>query len=278
MTGLSRPPTSSAPARQVERVRHAIKARLVTVQRVERVSPHIVRVTFTGKSLHDFVSASFDDHVKLMIPPDPSQPVALPQVTPDGLRQPEGTERPLMRDYTPRRFDQKAGELDIEFALHGDGPAAAWAAQARPGQQVGIGGPRGSMVVPVDYEWHLLVGDETSMPAIARRLEELPAGVHAFVRIETTDAADERALHTRATLDLKWVRPAGQGDESALVSAVRGIRVPAGEGYGWAAGETQDIAAVRRVLVSEYGLDNRHIRAAAYWKRGVAGHHENLEG
>jgi NADPH-dependent ferric siderophore reductase len=63
----------------------------------------------------------------------------------------------------------------LEFALHGSGPFSTWAGQAAPGQTRTVAGPRGSMVIPTDYAWHWLVGDDTAWPAIARRLEELPA-------------------------------------------------------------------------------------------------------
>jgi len=131
------------------------------------ISPGFRRVVFGGESLADFVSASFDDHVKLMLD--------------------TGGAEPVRRDYTPRAFDTAARELTLEFALHGDGPAARWAAQAAPGQSVTIGGPRGSFVVPTDYAWHLLAGDETALPAVARRLEELPAEAHAIVVLQVDD-------------------------------------------------------------------------------------------
>ena len=80
-----------------------------------------------------------------------------------------------MRDYTPRRYDLDTLELDIDFVLHGDGPASTWAEQAKPGQFLHIGGPRGSMIVPDIFDSYLLIGDETALPAIARRLEGLAA-------------------------------------------------------------------------------------------------------
>lgn len=79
-----------------------------------------------------------------------------------------------------------AGELTIEFALHGDGPAANWAAKAVPGSHLVVAGPRGSFVIPKDYDWHLLVGDETALPAVARRLEELPASTRAIVVLQAS--------------------------------------------------------------------------------------------
>jgi NADPH-dependent ferric siderophore reductase len=240
------------PTRRVQRVRHELKRRELQVLRVATLSPHVRSVTFGGPDIAGFVSASFDDHIKLFLPGDAGQPV--------------------MRDYTPRHHDAAAGELSIEFALHGDGPAARWAAQAAPGQRVGIGGPRGSFIVPTDYDWHLLAGDETALPAIARRLQELPAGavVQLLLRV---GAADRRELGSAADVQLHWC-----DDGTALLAAARALVLPPGEGYAWCAGEARLMAQLRQVLVFEKGHPASHIRAAAYWKQGASGHHENLEG
>lgn len=239
-----------APARRVERVRHEIKRRELTVARVDAISPHFRAVTFTGDALDGFISASFDDHVKFII---------------------GSADAPTLRDYTPRRYDAAARELTLEFALHGDGPAAAWAAQARPGDVATIAGPRGSFIIPLDYDWHLLAGDETALPAVARRLEELPAGAHVIAVLQAP-APERRHFSTQAALDLRWV-----DGPQALLDAVRGLDLPDGEGYAWCAGEATAMAALRRVLVDEKGHDRHAIRAAAYWKHGASGHHENLE-
>ncbi|MBL0919052.1 MAG: siderophore-interacting protein [Hydrogenophaga sp.] len=257
----------------VERVRHALKRRHLRVQGVQRLGGHFVRVRFAGADLHDFVSASFDDHIKLMLPARPGAPLVLPETGPDGLVWPAGAERPAMRDYTPRAFDTAAGTLDIEFLLHGDGAASEWAAQVKVGDEVGVGGPRGSFVVPTGFAWHLLVGDETALPAIARRLEELPAGTQATVVVETADAQDERTFASRAALTTVWLRAAGT---ATLADAVARLTLPDGEGFAWAAGEAASMAAVRQALVGGHGLDKSRVRASAYWKRGSPGHHETL--
>ena len=234
------------PTRRVERVRHELKRRQLTVSRVEQLTPHFRRITFRDDSLHDFVSASFDDHVKVFA-------------------------NDARRDYTPRSFDNAARELVIEFALHGDGPAAEWAERAVPGSTLEIGGPKGSMIVPLDYDWHLLVGDETAFPAVARRLEELPAGAKAIVILQAADAGDRRAFASAADVDLTWV-----STDAQLQAAVKALALPAGEGYAWCAGEASAMAALRRELVDVKGHPGEAIRAAAYWKRGAHGHHENL--
>jgi len=225
------------------------RARLL---RVERPSPGLRRIVFGGESLGDFVSASFDDHVKLILDADGS---------------------PVMRDYTPRHADLARRELTIEFALHGDGPAARWAAQAQPGQRVAIAGPRGSFVVPLDYDWHLLAGDETALPAIARRLAELPAGARAHVFGLVDGPAEQRRFVSTADVSVQW---AANADE--WLATVRAFDWPAGEGYAWCAGEARAVAALRRIIVDDKGHSRHAIRAAAYWKQGAPGHHENLEG
>jgi len=263
----------------VQRVRHALKMRLLQVVRTRQVSPQLLRVTLAGDDLKDFVSASFDDHVKVFFPA-PGQPrPALPEVGPNGPVFAEGAPRPAARDYTPRRHDPVAGELDLEFVLHGDGPASTWAAQAAPGQYLGVGGPRGSFVIPDGFDWHLLVGDETALPAIGRRLEELPAGAQALVVVAVDNAAAEIPLPSRASVEVRWQHRDGApaGDATLLERALRAITLPRGEGYVWAAGEGAAIRAVRQYLVGERGIDKSRIRASSYWKAGAAAVHETID-
>ena len=215
---------------------------------------HAVQKVLGGDELADFVSASFDDHVKLMLD--------VP-----------GGEEPVRRDYTPRHHGAARRELTLDFVLHGEGPAATWAAQAAPGQQVTIAGPRGSFIIPLDYDWHLLVGDETALPAIARRLEELPASTRAIAIAQVADAADRRELRSAAALQVSWV-----SDTAALLDSLRALQLPPGDGYAWCAAEAKVSAEARGVLVQDKGHDRHAIRAAAYWKHGAVAHHENLEG
>lgn len=266
----------------VTRVRHVPKFRLAQVQRVQRLAPNYVRITFAGDDLKDFDSLSFDDHVKVFFPHDANGPMPSPLTVPgagtQGLAFPDPATAPVKRDFTPCSFDPVTGELDIEFALHEAGPAATWAAQASVGQTLGIAGPKGSLVIPTGFDWHLLIGDETAMPAIARRLEELPATTHAIVLLEVADSAAQIAFATLATMDLHWCyRRAGEVEDSDLLKTLQAAHLPDGEGYVWAAGESALVRAARRYLLDERSLDKSRIRAASYWKRGAPGAHERFE-
>ncbi|MPS26077.1 MAG: siderophore-interacting protein [Alcaligenaceae bacterium] len=265
--------------RAVRRVRHELKFRLLRVRAVRKVTPRLLRVTLEGEDLAGFASAAHDDHVKLFFPAPGQQRPVVPTPGPNGMVFPEGQPRPAARDYTPRRYDVAAGELDIEFALHGDGPAAEWAARAEAGQYLGVGGPRGSFVLEGDFDGYLLVGDETALPAIARRLEELPEGARAVVVAEVADVAEEQSFDTRADVAVRWVHRDGvaPGRPELLAQAVAELGKPQGDWYAWVAAESGVARRVRQVLVESWQLPKEWIKAAGYWKLGAAATHDKHE-
>jgi NADPH-dependent ferric siderophore reductase len=248
---------------QATRVRHETRRRTLTVAAIERLSPHMLRLSFTCPDLGDFVSASCDDHIKLFFPTGDSAA--------------EGG-RPCMRDFTPRRFDTARGTLDIDFALHEAGPATAWAMSARIGDTLEIAGPRGSMVIPDDFDWYLLVGDETALPAIGRRLEELRPGVpvSSFVLVEGPE--DAQQISTGALWTPHWVeRRVGVTDASILVAALEKHVLPEGDGFVWIAAESSIARAARTYLTDIRGHPRQWTKAAGYWKRGQADAHERID-
>ena len=146
-----------------------------------------------------------------------------------------------------------ANTLTIDFVLHGDGPATAWAAQARPGNFLGVGGPRGSFIVPDDFDWYLFAGDETAIPAIGRRLEELPAGTRAIVVVEVADAAEEQRFDTRTRLETHWLHRNGAAPGDAIAAAkgdCRNVLPPGGDGYAWVAAEAATAKALAPAISS----------------------------
>jgi len=245
----------------IHRVTHEIKRRKLEVLRVVNLTPRMRRITVGGAQLAGFISLGSDDHVKLFFPQTAEELATL-----ENLELSAGMKSktmPPMRDYTPRRYDLDTLELDIDFVLHGDGPAATWAAQARPGQWLYIGGPRGSMVVPDMFDSYLLIGDETALPAIARRLEELPANRRALVVVEVENAAEEQTLNSAASVDVIWVHRDGSNN---LLEIVQGLSIPQGKLYAWVATETALSRKVRRVLLDTHGLNEEFVKAAGYWR------------
>jgi NADPH-dependent ferric siderophore reductase len=235
----------------VQRVRHELRIRDVTVSRIAPLGDSFLGITFQGDAFEGFVSASFDDHVKFIF---------------TGA---EGEQ--VRRDFTPLCYDPATRELTLEFALHERGAASDWARTATVGQPAIIAGPRGSMIIPAHQDWHLLAGDRSALPAIRRRLAELPAGSRVMA-VVAASGADRLALASHARVDLAWV-----DSDAELMATLRALALPAGEGFAWFAGEAATAKQVRALLLEEKGLAKEAMRVSAYWKQGVADHHENLE-
>lgn len=235
---------------QITRLRHDTRRRTLTVATIEPLGTRMRRIGFTSPELHDFVSASADDHIKLFFEDAGGQAV--------------------MRDFTPRRFDTGAGTLTVDFALHDAGPATQWAAAAQVGDRLTIGGPRGSAVVPDDFDWYLLIGDESALPAIGRRVEELRAGVPVVTLGLVDQAADEQVFATRADWTGHWVHRTGADDAALLIDALRTLAVPAGEGFVWIAAETGVAKALRAYVLDTLGHPREWLKASGYWTKGLA--------
>lgn len=262
MNSLSRTPL---------RVRQPVRLRMAHVARIEQLSPLMRRIIFTGDDLHDFSSAAADDHVKLFFPlPGQDTPV-LPDVDTGGRPVRSASPAVIKRDYTPRFFNPETNELAIEFVLHGDGPAATWAVQAQPGQTLGIGGPKGSFVVSENYAHYLLIGDQTALPAIARRLKEMPDGANVTAMIEVADAKEERPLASKANASIIWLPRNGveAGKSTVLQEALKSYSLPSDDLHAWIGAEIETARQLRTLLIEEKGMTRDHIRAAGYWRLGA---------
>ena len=220
----------------------------------------MVRVTFTGDDLHAFGWNGPAAHIKLIFPEEGQTEPPMPQ--------PDGPRATRMRTYTPRRFDPAVPELDVEFVLHGDGPASNWAAQAKPGQALILGGPGPNYQIDLDAEWFLLAGDEATLPAIETILEALPADARVYVLLEVADAHEERPLATAAQLDITWLHRGAQPADKALEDAIRTIQLPAGNGRIYVGCEAAAMRRIRKHLLQERGLDPATIVTRGYWKLG----------
>ena len=257
---------------------HPLTPRLVRVERVRWLTPRMVRVTFAGGDLAGFRTAGPEDHVKVFVPADPDGVPAMPVVEDD--RWVNHADPALVcRDYTVRAFRPGALELDVDFVAHDHGVVGAWASRARPGQRVGLLGPRGSVVVDDVFDTYVMAVDETALPAMANWLERLrpQASVRAFV--EVADAADVQELTAPADTRVTWLERGGAepGTTTLLADAVRALLpdragLPDGSLFAWVAGESLSIKPLRRHFSRTLGLHRDQYDVDGYWRRSVADH------
>ena len=244
------------------------------VARVAQLSPTMRRVTFTSPELTRLPFAGADQRVKLLLPlpgQDRPQIDGLDTIW-DLLALPREI-APIMRTYTVRRHRRDLGEIDVDFALHGDrGPASAWAIRATAGQHVALFGPAALYAPKPTVEWQLLLGDETALPAIGAIVEMLTPRDRARVLIEVPDPRDVQQFSSCAQLDVTWLcrGSAAAAASTALLDAVRALELPAVPSYFWLSGESSIVTAIRRHLVRERDVPREGITFTGYWKQGCA--------
>ncbi|WP_166389778.1 siderophore-interacting protein [Nocardioides ochotonae] len=235
----------------------------------ERVTPSIVRVVLGGEGLAEFaMPAATDAYVNLAIAPPGAPYDAV--FDPRQVREEQPREWwPARRRYTVRAWDPASRQLTLDFVVHGDeGVAGPWAARAVAGDVLVFEGPGSGYAPDPDADWHLFVGDESALPAIAASLEGVRPGRPVVVRLVCDDAAHEIPLSTPGQLDLHWLHRRGAADPGRLLlDAVAALALPAGRPDAFVHGEADEIRGLRRHLLLDRGLERSAMSCSPYWRR-----------
>ncbi len=248
------------------------------VLRVSDVTPGMRRIVVGGDAIGPHVrdgvelppvhSTGFDDDIKVLLPDLQTGefPFEVPRNTDQGrVNWTEGSFEHA-RTYTVREFDPEAGEMTIDFVLHGTGLAATWARRVEVGSRVLIAGPKHSAALPRDVDWLLLAGDETALPAIGRCVEMLPPGMKATAVIEVAEPAHHQELRTEGDVEFIWLYRSEADGASRMVEAVQNAAWRGERPFLWVAGETLAIKPLRRWAKNEKGLDKNRVEITGYWR------------
>jgi NADPH-dependent ferric siderophore reductase len=240
---------------------------------VERVSPRLVSVFVTGE-LDGFAEAAPTSHLKVFLPAEGQDAPLLPRQTPDGLVYPDDGPRPIVRTYTPRRYDPASRTLEIQFLLHGTGPATEWAQHAKPGDKLAVNGPGGrfSLEPAADSWW--LAADESAIPAVGTLLDVLPesANVDAHIEVDGPDDEIDLTAGVAAKTTITWHhRRAGDAFGAELAEAARAAVIPDGARI-WVACEAAAMRDIRRYFTRERGIPLAQLVTRGYWRVGEQNH------
>ncbi|NRN67271.1 NADPH-dependent ferric siderophore reductase [Kibdelosporangium sp. 4NS15] len=232
------------------------------VSRVEQISPHMVRVVLGGDGLSELTIGEYTDHyIKILFPP-PGETFPEPFEL--------GDARPVIRTYTVRRWVPEVPEMWVDFVVHGDaGIAGPWAAQAKPGDLVRFMGPGGGYAPDPEADWHLLVGDESALPAIAAALEGMPEGATVKAFIEVADTDEVQKLDSPADAEIAWLTRGDQPFGQSLVTAVRELKFPRGQMQAFVHGEATFVKELRRYLRVEREIPLSRLSISGYWRLGL---------
>ena len=173
-------------------------------------------------------------------------------------------------------------EVDVDFVLHGEGPASTWASQASVGQVVYLMGPGPGYALDTSATQHLLIADDSALPAIETILAVLPANASVHLLVEVISADEERPLQSAAQLATQWL-PRGTDHRNAGLQLERALRalqiVPPGAKI-YLACEAAAMRRIRKLLQDELGVDRQQIVGRGYWKLDTVNHpdHDYGEG
>lgn len=239
-----------------------------TVEAVHRLSPSMIRLVFGGEGLDEFTpSDTTDQYVNAAFLPDRA-PYSVP-FDPDVVRELDAELRPRHRRYTIRDWDPATRQLTIDFVAHGDvGYAGRWAQRASVGDRLQMAGPSGGYRPDPTADWHLMVGDESALPAIAASMEVLGDDRPCVVVVVVDGPDDEIDLPSRAGADVRWLhRRTAAAPEELLADAVASLAWPDGRADVFVHGEAAEVRAVRRHLLAERGVDREDASISPYWRR-----------
>ncbi|QAY70221.1 siderophore-interacting protein [Xylanimonas protaetiae] len=249
------------------------------VLRAERVTPHMMRVTVGGDDVARLPQHGFDQWFRLFLPTAGAGTdfEALPeQFGMVGylkyLAARSGT-RPEVRSYTVREHRPAAGELDIDFVVHGEqGVAGPWARRARAGERVALIDQGRGFEPMAGAPRYVLVGDESALPAILGILRDLPRDARGVAIVEIPGDDDVQQADGPDGIEVRWLpRGSSGGRPGALaLAALREVVLdqPATVS-AYLAGEQSIPAEGRRHLVAA-GVPKAQITFVGYWRQGKA--------
>jgi NADPH-dependent ferric siderophore reductase len=242
---------------------------VLTVVTVTDATPSVRRVVLSGTPT---TVAAAGPTVNLLVPRVGDAAPRWPRVAKDGrIVWPDGAHGVSLRSYTARRQDPVAAQVEVDFVLHGDGPAAAWATAAAPGALLGVAGAGALGDRPAAQL--LLAGDETALPAISRILAAAPATSRGIALLEVAGAAEEQPLSAPDGVAVRWLHRGDTppGESTLLADAVAAIDRPEGEDvFAWVAAESAAVRTIRADLRGRWGLSRAQHHAIGYWRRGRA--------
>jgi NADPH-dependent ferric siderophore reductase len=243
------------------------KAQSAQVVRTERLTPHMQRVVLGGEGLAGFTADTCTDHyVKLLFPTGGAtypEPFDMERIRAEFPRE----QWPVTRTYTVRVWDPVLRELTLDFVIHGDeGLAGPWAARVQPGETVHFMGPGGAYAPDTSADWHLLVGDESALPAIARSLESLPDGATAHAFVEVSGPEEEQKIDS--DMEIVWLHRGDRPTGELLVEAVRSLEFPEGRMHAFVHGEAHFVKELRQLLRCDLAIPREDLSISGYWRLG----------
>jgi NADPH-dependent ferric siderophore reductase len=245
---------------------------LVEVASVVHVTPRLISVHVTAEDLSRFADAAPTAHIKVFLPASGQDAPTMPIMTPEGRVWPEDQPRPTVRTYTPRAYDPENNTLEVQFLLHGAGPASEWAQGASPGDKLAIGGPGGRFSADTSIARWWIAGDESALPAVGTLLDALPASASAEVHLEVEGPDDEIQLTSAAGVTVVWHHRRDADAFGADLYDAAGEAAIAEDTQVWVGCEASAVRRIRSLMLDDKNVPASRLVTRGYWRIGASDH------
>jgi NADPH-dependent ferric siderophore reductase len=239
---------------------------------VAQITPRLISIRVTAEDLSRFADAVPTAHIKVFLPAPGQDVPTMPIMTPEGRVWPEDQPRPIVRTYTPRAYDPETNTLEVQFLLHGEGPASEWAQSAAPGDKLAIGGPGGRFNADPSIARWWIAGDESALPAVGTLLDSLPASAAAEVHLEVEGPEDEIPLTSAGAVTVVWHHRRGAGAFGTELYDAAGAAAITEETQVWVACEASAVRRIRSLMLDDKQVPVSHLVTRGYWRIGASDH------
>ena len=242
---------------------------LLTVLKVEKISPSFIRVQFSSNKPFDVDSAWVCPHVKLLFPEPITGEILFPKLDEDNKIVVSDKVRQLARSYSVREFDSVTNQLFIDFAIHESGLATVWSRHAKVGDQIGLVGSAGKLSFTDNCL--VLMGDVSAAPAICYTLEHLPEKQKVYAFVLVNHPKDIVPLPDNENVQVNWLIQDNTKPNQLVDVVINTEFAEQDKLMFWGGMESSLAQQLRRALKDKYTqLVPEAIHITSYWREGFA--------
>jgi NADPH-dependent ferric siderophore reductase len=232
----------------------------VTVTSAQLISPSIIRITLQSTNIAHFGKSSEGGYFKLLFNAQGGTDLSH-----------MGEQRPVMRTYTIREFNDVTNTITVDFVRHITtdihcGFASRWAEHARQGDTIHIIGPGKSVYPDFNHDWVFLVADMTALPALSVTLSQINKKAKGYAVIEVTSIHDIQMLDKPNDVE---IIPVVKANGVSLEQVITKLDWLDGDVDVWCACEFDDMRTLRRYFHHDRKVENERIYISSYWKNGI---------
>ncbi len=222
---------------------------VATVSAVQRVSPSLVSVTLAHPDAAVLAGVPGNDVMVRIVEGDQAS----------------------RRRYSVRSLSPLGDELTLWVHTAHEGPGSRWAQRATVGDFVDLVGPRGKIPLAPLADWHLMLGDASSLATFYRLAESIEAPGRVIFIVETDDPSDALTTTLPEGIGVTGIfvnRDGRVGNSpTGLLNGLAALALPLDEGHAYLFAEFSVNRSLATAL-KDRGLDPTAISIKNFWRHG----------